>query len=221
MAIVPGAIRVQAVFQGVSALPEDRYVNTWHFADTGGGPTVEADLQAAIDKLQTFYFANEPTTGTTVIRYMARTNFNQALSHFRAYDLSLPEPREPLMEVMDTFGASGPYTPLPSEVAACLSFHGVTNTPSTRGRIYLGPLNIGTIETGSSPAIIDPMFITTFTKSAERLRATAGGPIWSILTNPGGAGPNMVTVLGGWVDNAFDTQRRRGEDATERFPWGL
>jgi len=26
-------------------------------------------------------------------------------------------------------------------------------------------------------------------------------------------------VTAGWVDNAFDTQRRRGEDASSRLSW--
>jgi hypothetical protein len=31
----------------------------------------------------------------------------------------------------------------------------------------------------------------------------------------------MIPVLGGWMDNEWDTQRRRGTDATLRNEWSI
>lgn len=221
MAIVVGGIRVQAVFQGVSGLPEDRYVNTWHFADTGGGPTVDADFDAAIAKLEEFYMVNNPITGSKVWNLLAGANFDQTGSQWRCYNLEQDIPRTPYIVSMATFPADAASAALPSEVAMCLSYRGLVSTPSTRGRLFIGPLNASVVTTGSAPAIVDVNARNTLVQAAERLRTSAGGPIWSILGGNGAGGQQMVTIAGGWVDDAFDTQRRRGEVATTRTTWGV
>lgn len=217
--VVAGGIRVQAVLQGKSGLPEDRYVNTWHFADIGGGPTVDADVELAVLKTRSFYMDSGPTYGA-VWNWLASGIIDWSTSFIHGYDLSVDEPRVPVGSVgWGGFVQGG--TPLPSEVACCASFFSLVNQPSARGRIYLGPLGQTADTTSETTPSRPAAGLIADLCGAMKALALAPGPIWSILTHPGGGAPVLKTVTGGWVDNSFDTQRRRGEDSTERLSWSV
>jgi hypothetical protein len=216
--LVPGGIRVQAVLQGDSALPEDRYVSTFHFADTGGGPTVEADLTAAILKVTDFYMTAHATS-SAIMDWIAQTVLNGSLCEFRAYDLSVGEPREPVIVPWGGIFDQG-GTPLPSELAVCCSFYSLINAPSSRGRVYVGPFTSAALATDTSgPAKVKVAVRSAINDAARAMALDATGPIWSILTHPGGGLPVLKTVTNGWCDDAWDIQRRRGEAATIRDVW--
>ena len=91
----------------------------------------------------------------------------------------------------------------------------------TRGRIYIGPLNIDAITNESGDPTYpapDNMFISTLKESAENFaaRVAAGGYTWCVWSQRELA---MRFVTQGWVDNAWDTQRRRGVAPTTRTSW--
>ena len=97
-----------------------------------------------------------------------------------------------------------------------------------RGRIYLGPL--AAVAADSSTGRPNTSFVTAIKNAAAAYLAsvtTDGTFTWVVHSHTTGASPgtydetgNSVTVNQGWVDNAWDTQRRRGMAPTTRsaFP---
>ena len=119
-------------------------------------------------------------------------------------------------------------TGLPTEVASCLTYHadlkgiperGPNNTrpaSSRRGRIFIGPLQWGCLEhdvnTGFARA--HPTFRGVVTEAAaEHLFAEADNASWRWVVF---SKKNWEAheVAGCWMNDAMDTQRRRGQDPT-------
>ncbi len=192
---------VQVVIQGVSALPEDRFINTLHFSDAAPisfssfADDIGPDIVAAWTALGggSFY----PDT-------ICMRSFS-----VRIYNPDDPEPRQPTIYTGTL--PSNPTTQLPTEVAVVLSFYSSINTPRRRGRIFLGPCSAGVVESGGR--VILP------TRNALLDLATALGDAgaettdWQTFSR---VEQLRRRVTNAWVDNAFDTQRRRGLDATTR-----
>ena len=108
--------------------------------------------------------------------------------------------------------------------AICASFHGgAPITARRRGRIYVGPL--GTLgvaaDVTNAPHRPATAFMTHLRDAMSRLRtqslALSTPCIWVIRSSMPSV--NYVPVIGGWVDNAWDTQRRRGPVASARLTW--
>lgn len=138
-------------------------------------------------------------------------------------------------------------TNLPEEVAIVATFHATYgSTPERipggpagpegdtrprarlRGRIYLGPLSVAASNQPSNePARPHINIQNSLVGAMARMSANLGtdGLRWSVFSptkaleaadiNAGGA-----QVAAGWVDNAFDTQRRRGRRSTSRITFG-
>lgn len=86
--------------------------------------------------------------------------------------------------------------------------------------MYLGGLGDACATAGatSQPSKLKVEFITRMYSSATTLAAASladdwGWVIWSEKLE------QSFAVAGGWVDNAWDTQRRRGMPATTRTLW--
>jgi hypothetical protein len=195
------AIRAQVSLPHLSGLPEDVTVNTWSFETTGAVPAGLDDITTALDTfysgLGTWLSAN--LTGTGLIKY---------------YNLIDPEPRVPVQE--DTFSFTPGSGVFVSEVALCLSFQGerISGLPQARrrGRIYFGPLT-STVNNANRPAT---SFLNDLVSSGDVLLASSQVSAtwkWSVWSPTDG---QMVEVTDGWVDNAFDTQRRRGAAPSSR-----
>jgi hypothetical protein len=114
----------------------------------------------------------------------------------------------------------------PNEVAVTFSFHadrtgasehagsGPRTAERRRGRVYVGPLSIhaGIASTVTGGTVVNDALITCLQHCGERLLALTDGP-WSVWSRK----DTLVRpVVGGFIDNAFDTQRRRGEKANAR-----
>lgn len=207
-------IRAMAVLQGASGLAKDRYINTWHFFRSAG--TLTADTATNIgSSLDLFYGA---------IDGFIRPEIDRA--DYRIYDLADPEPREPTL-VPAVAQPSGLGEAYPFEVAACLSFYGGRNLPRRRGRVYLGPLTTACADTQRSNGEPGPSaaFRTAILDGAEAMAAavrSAGGDgaaawcVYSPTTDAEGGDVLHHNVTDAWVDDAFDTQRRRGDAPTMR-----
>lgn len=214
-------VRVMAVFQGASLLPEDRFINTFHFADDDlPYLAVATELREAVRDFYDTTSSGGDTLGTRISPYVRREF--QLLS----YDLEAAPPRVPteLIGTLNTAAGGG----LPEEVAVCITLQGAPPvTARRRGRLYIGPLcngtnNIdsGTVTTPARPHMGDALALTvligTCANTLMAASALAGCP-WSIRsTTPS---ENFVEIVGGYIDNAFDTQRRRGPDPTTRALW--
>jgi hypothetical protein len=152
---------------------------------------------------------------------------------FKVYNLDDPKPRQPVYTAnTNQGGGTNGNGRLPNEVALCLSLKADIPSgvdPSSRkGRIYIGPLRANP---GGSPAYVsgcDPAtgrppatLMATMISAAESLSDEIAGLAswdWGVYS------PTLDTfseIKGGWVDNAMDTQRRRGIGTTARTSFTL
>jgi len=217
--VLPGGIRVLSILQGTSGLPEDRYINTWAFSSDVA--ETEAGQLAAIAKVGNF-FQNIQSNGASVMELITAQTIDETACELRAYWMGQPPPRDPVIVAWSglTFGASAP---LPSEVALCASFYAGSNRPRNRGRVFIGPLASAISTTGAGRgAHPSTVARATLALASEQLAEDVTGPRWCVLgTATAGPAKELKVVTGGWVDDAFDTQRRRGEGAQNRTNWEI
>jgi hypothetical protein len=201
-----------------SGLPEDAVVNTFHFRLTGSDRVASAAnantrLAAFYDAIDT-YLSSE-LTGTATVKW---------------YDLEEAQPRVPFTTTSFTFTPSASTAVLPSEAAVCLSYQALPvsgiKQAHRRGRIYIGPLAAGAGSGQPLRPILGVM--TTFAAAAIALHGIVIGSTdgfqWSVYSptlhaQTGSLEDATFLVNEGWIDNAFDTQRRRGPAATSRTTW--
>jgi hypothetical protein len=135
---------------------------------------------------------------------------------FKAYDMANPEPRVPVRT--GTFNVpEGNTLTLPTEVAMVLSFQAakISGVPQARrrGRIYVPFIRGSLIGNDSRPL---PGAITTLVTAGDNLlTASDAAATWKWVVYSPTTGADVV-VSDGWVDNEYDTQRRRGRKATTR-----
>jgi len=120
-------------------------------------------------------------------------------------------PNYPFDEDVFNFAAAPNGSQLPSELALCMSFQAdrVAGFPQARrrGRVYIGPLGITTNTSGRPTSAVISRLATagaTLKSNVAALGADYAWAVWSV------ADQASVKVKDGWVDNAFDVQRRRG-----------
>jgi len=201
-------------------LERDVTQNTFWFI-TDVAETNAADLVVAPDivaALFAFYNATTPSISNFLASYLVRADVTT--------ELSMVDPTTGLQQGdtavfdMATFDAPGSTNNLPAEVALCLSYassNPVVPVRRRRGRIYLG----GFITGASAPdayARPDSDVVTAMLLSAVNLATDQDGFTWAIYSRAAGA---ALSVDNGWVDNEWDTQRRRGQQATSRELWNI
>jgi hypothetical protein len=198
--------RVQWIWDNVSGMPEDVSVNTFTVINSLIKNAAEAD--AFVASLVTFYEQVRPylspvLTGTSTVKF---------------YDLADVKPRLP-WRVVTTADISIGGTALPSEVAYCASFKAAAvsgeNQARRRGRVYLGPLAVSAIGAGVLGDRPNNGFRDAVSVAMQGLLDDSGNAgwqwaIWSTMDS------EAYPVTAAWHDNAWDTQRRRGPDATAR-----
>jgi hypothetical protein len=170
------------------------------------------DATAITNALKTFYSA----FATSYLSNLLATNGHEV----KYYDLPGVTPNYPVAEQTFNLTAVPAGTPLPSELAVVLSFQGA-RTPGfpqarRRGRIYLGPLGTGANTSGRPTAALITAMATqaaAFKTTIDALASDTEWAIWSV------ANQAPVDITGGWIDNAFDVQRRRGVEETSRTTW--
>lgn len=222
----PDYFLVQNVFHGATGLPHDVFVNSFIFRNTQQ-PSVESAEGRAMDCVKDFYSTvksgslDATASVNHIIGLMASyvTRWTQ-----KCYDLGnppgdrVPIEREYTGTDFPARGSSG--TPLPAELSVVLSLQTAYTGPWGRGRLYMGPFNTISADV---PANYGGVSVTKATR--DRLALQAG---WLALGNGrdmewcvySGAKNRMQRVTGGWVDDAWDVQRRRGHEPTMRQNWG-
>jgi hypothetical protein len=212
-------MRIATVLPMFTNIPEDIVMNTIH---------VEVATQ---DKFQTaancevfmkaFYEDAYGAGATNRVNYCDWLNMK-----CRVFDLSEPSPRVPA-ESLPLFTVQGTAaSSIPTEVAVVASFesNGLPGEVYQRkyNRIYLGALANGFMNASASTSfpIVSPAFVAQVNTAMTNLQIALPGPeiIWVQVSNATGT-PRTLPVIGGWCDNAPDTQRRRSVDATIRSPW--
>lgn len=218
--------RVQVSIPMDSGVPEDAIVNTWHFDDDDDPQVSRPETGASIrDMLDAFYSSIAPNLFPSTIG----TEFG-----LKCYDLTEAEPRQPAY--VDSFDVpSTVNAPMVAEAALCLSFSAAqeSGVPAARrrGRIFLGPLCTSVMETVNSAVRPKETVRQTIADAAAVLQAGHQHPLestrrcrWSVfspstLRDGANIGEAFNDVLTGWVDDTFDTQRRRGPAPSSRITW--
>ncbi len=222
-------------------IPRDAIVNTFSWAPPVGKNqgTQLSDIQTAIGAL----YAGLKQSGV-LSPAMAGTLTGKTYG----VDLQSGHLGVPLGTFAASFGAPA-GTPLPSELAIVASFTGFTGlaevdptltahptteeaqdegAPATyltfsrpessqRGRIYVGALSANALlQDPNGQCIVDPTTTAAIaSRMTDLLVAPASLAIWSRKNK------NMNRATVGFVDNAFDVQRRRGVRATSRSKYPL
>jgi len=214
-------LRAQVTLNSSSGLPEDAAMNVWHFH------SVAADLEDTADtindELSTFYngiasvYSGNTLTGTCTTKF---------------FDLTDDPPRVPMFEDGFAITSMGDADALPTECAITMSFQGDPesggNARRKRGRLFIGPLDAGTTSTGAGLVRVGAGATSALAVAATGM-IDAGAPLtfqWIVFSpTTAGTPPWDETILDasstlvtqGWIDNAFDTQRRRGTAPTSRI----
>lgn len=234
-------------FQGISGLTKDVYVNDFHVQTAAAFTATDADNVTA--DLHTFYNDTTGTTAPIFDYMSDRVNrgTNSVAVDFydvaaggspiftRAFDgrgigavSDLPEEVSICLSFKGDYGTlpeRGPVvTDLPTSESAIDQGAPATHSGRTRpratkrGRIYLPPLNVGTLSKTATGVRVSGTVITDITVAASHLKSALAGhnAPWEVWSKRIGIG-SLVTS--GWVDDAFDTQRRRGPAPNTKTTW--
>lgn len=212
----------------ISGIPSDAVENTFSWIMPGA--LLLTDITEIHSALAEFYNTT-PVGGTNPVAGYIGETATRSASTMTTYAIpSTPGPLGPPVDISTFFLAAhvASTMDLPSEVACALSFHGdyaglaefgsgSRPRARVRGRIYLGPLvNVTTtsVQVDAVTGRVKPSLTmrNDITAAAARLRDRAASQ-WAVWSRKNNA---LYPVVNGWVDDAFDIQRRRGEKALSR-----
>lgn len=211
-------MRAQVSIPRVNGNPEDTVTNTWYFDGDDG--LVDSIYHAHVmTKLTAFY--------QSVDQFLS--GMNSPTATVKIYDMRDPEPRVP--EYTDTialtFGTGDWY---PAEIAICVSFQADPVSGESqkrrRGRIYLGPIahdptyteNTGEVRIASTcrdaiASAAGALAVATGEEPGPKVSWSVYSPTTDLTSTVDDA---FHDVQSGWVDSAYDIQRRRGAKPAAR-----
>lgn len=208
---VENLYQAQFILQAASQRPEDSVTNTTHWFKNG---TI-VDFENVRDMLIDFYSTVPLGTTNKIIDFYTSKNLS-GVWQLKMYKLSDDKPRAPVYTEQGSFEL-GNTPSLPSEVALVMSFQTEPESglpqARRRNRIYLGPFDApSNSDTGrpSNLLIETVLFAGHSMIVASDVALLWGWHVYSPTQNA------HYPVISGWVDNAWDSQRRRGVDATLR-----
>lgn len=182
---------------------ENAATNTWHCEAATVTDAIAFNVEVA-----NFYGAIDVQMGNLIKTTSGLT--------WKTYNKADPEPRVPVAI------GTGNLVPaledcLPTEVSLCVSFQSValSGTPQARrrGRIYLPFLASSKNGSDARPT---PTLVGAVVTAADALVTTSKAAtnwLWCVYSPTTGL---STEVDNGWVDNEWDTQRRRGRVRTSR-----
>lgn len=140
---------------------------------------------------------------------------------WKIYDRGDPAPIYPASEGTFNFPTAPTGGPLPTEVALCMSFQALITSgipqARRRGRVYFGPLKASDLAAGGRPSATLVSALDTFGTDLLAASNAAATWTWGVYSE---TASTFAPIANGWVDDEFDTQRRRGRVLTTRtvFP---
>lgn len=232
------ATLVSIEIPSVTNLPRDSVNNTFALDHTGS--LSAAERTAISGPFARFFTATTVTVSASVGEFLSPSCSRAAnVCNVRQYDITGHLDGSPHGSPVDihsfTLPGSGSSTGLPSEVACVMRLEAegraialtevpdgsdtgsANDRPKQRhtGRVFIGPLHTGAIVmTSGIPRVSDACKLTILDAGARlvselhTVRADLELSVWS---RKDGALRPLESIA---VDNAFDTQRRRGERAT-------
>lgn len=233
MALTSGDFLARVILPSLSGIAKDVVVNDFAFGTPDDSAPDSAAIGAATSHLTEFY--NTTASGAShAVCYYLSSGLDHGSNKVRIdyYHIVVGDLGSPFHSDNFTLGSSGGSSNLPDEVAIATSFHADLTDISEelsdhtrprarrRGRVYLGTLSDtarGLDANGhavvSNGARAD---IALSSKGLHDAAVAAGLVTWSIWSR---AAVTVFPVQAGFVDNAFDTQRRRGIAASTRSSW--
>lgn len=232
----PDHYHAMVVLGGPGVASSER--KTWNLYfrnDTGGGSEGAADAIAA--RLQAFLDYNVPGEARSVGQYIA-ANVARA-AELRVYDLgeagTPPNPRTPFIRALNLAAPAVDDYTLPPDCAIRLTIRAADapltaqslSNPKVRprrrtGGFYFGPLTTATLQTvGLGPRGNVRAGVVAGLAQACKDLATASvlqAVRWVLLSPTTG---DSWEVTDGFVDEEFDTIRKRGLEQPARTVWAL
>jgi len=236
-----GVVLARAVLNRVSGIPKDAVSVDFVFSKDATPALDVADLADGAGCVQQFF--NFTTAGIGVGSYIGAQISRAANAHIvEYYDITAhldgSAHGSPILvspfSVIDPVGA----TVIPSECSAVVTLYGAgrptapvsipnpsppppTLRPkqSLTGRLYVGPLTSDGFEVGASNEVqLSAALITVLKAGATETlnQATAATVFWDVWSR---RNASIASIFGGRIDNAPDTQRRRGQEPTTRTLW--
>lgn len=214
MTVLRAQIRFESAHQA-----QDDMMNVFHFV----GQRAEADNAA--DMVEDFY-ADAGSASSPLGASFADSVLTGAYQ-IKVYDLEDPKPRAP---IYDRDGQVNPVSnvPVPPQCSIVLSFNSENQSgvrvQRLRNRIYIGGWTVGALDNGG---YVHDNVVFRIQTAAEDMLAASQASInlsWCTFSPTLAAGGSGVEdgafpVVGGWVDNSWDIQRRRKIDSTQRTAW--
>jgi hypothetical protein len=205
-------------------LPRDVAVNTWHFESDPEGVS-HVTIAELIAELVADVYRRVAPPNTQTVASLLSASLATSGHRCKVYDMSTLPPHEPLANLAFTVPATGGNA-APAEVALCLSYKADPAPPipaaRLRGRIYFGPFALDgskifdsatgrPISTGAGN-VVDTI-LNAVEDMSDRLYASPSIINWSTWSKAGGV---LAPVTSMYIDDAWDTQRRRGPAPTTR-----
>lgn len=212
--------RSQVILPYFTNLPTDVVVNQMHWW-SDESVSRAADEAEIIARLQSFYAAVYGSGATNRVNYV-----DWPLATIKVFYLPDTPPRIPAIASLGFATAGTNASAIPTEVACVLSYQAAPASgvryQSLYNRIYLGALPSVAMATSATDAF--PQFsgtwITTVRTAAEGLLDDNNASLDWVQYGKGGiGGMTNREIIGGWVDNSPDTQRRRSVLASSRNVW--
>lgn len=201
-------IRAQVILRTTSGVSEDFISNT--FAFQGTAPA--SDTTAITAAIKGFYDG--------IRSALIPGTINQTGHVIKYTNLPGTPPNYPFLETTWALAGAPSGAELPSECAIVMSFQGskAAGFPQARrrGRVFLGPLLASTNSAGRPSAASLTAVATAASAFKTAILAIPSDTQWAVWSPSNGT---SVEVTDGWVDNSFDTQRRRGLRTNSRTTW--
>jgi hypothetical protein len=221
----PDYFLVQNILGMQSGLAEDVVVNSFIFRNTNqAGSTTSSAEERAAEAVRDFFavaaVAEGPLAGGRTeppMQLMSQTinSWTQ-----KVYDLGDPPGgRAPVVfdrtAEMTTRSTGTKY---PTEIAIVVSLQTPIIGRRGKGRIYLGPWSSTVADDTTGAATVAEAVRKRLAANAAKLALGNGKDMeWAVWST---TRAKMARVVGGWVDNDFDVQRRRGVSSSHRTKWG-
>lgn len=213
---VENLYQAQWIFQSASGRPEDNITNTTHWHKTG----TFQDFENVRDMLVDFYSTAPAGASNKIIDFYTSKSLS-GVWQLKMYKLSDDKPRAPVYTSQGQFELANSNAQ-PTEVALVMSFQTEPESglpqARRRNRIYLGPFDYAANgETGRPSNLL----VETVLFAGHQLIVASDESIywaWHVYSPTQDA---HYPTISGWVDNAWDSQRRRGYIATIRGGFDL
>lgn len=217
-------MHVQAIFPYFTNLPTDVTVNGFHFI-VDDSEDKETTADAVRPRLTAFYTDVYGNASSRV----AWVDWAQA--YIKVFDMAEGTPRIPAERNLAISAGTQTTSTVPTEVACVATFRAAPESgvrfQSLYNRIYLGNLSTSALTAGTADQFprFQPTFCSGIVAAMNTLRTANSGAEghfqWIQYGRASSSSPLMVArpIVGGWVDNGPDTQRRRSVLASLRTNW--